>query len=182
MTALLVKEKNECIHTHTHARIQTHPWIMKRIHPCTFLCCTVHNKSCFIKAKSHPLSVYNHRSRLNRQGNTIPFRFRVILIYELVSTTLVCGYEPGKHPQQCNIAPTHSHDRLEHTKQLAAHIYVCNCVRVWLNSLVYFLFYSNFYIRCYEQTVHYGLQFICLCPSRNPEDNFQSRGFTEKGN
>lgn len=114
--------------TRTHMHIQTRTWIMKHIHPCTFLCCTVHNKSCFIKAKSHPLSVYNHRSRLNRRGNTIPFRFGVILIYELVSATLVCGYEPGKHPQHCNIAPAHSQDRLVHTKQLAAHIHVRNCV------------------------------------------------------
>lgn len=95
------------------------------------LCCTVHNKSCFIKAKSHPLSVYNHRSRLNRRGNTIPFRFGVILIYELVSATLVCGYEPGKHPQHRNIAPAHSQDRLSRTKQLAAN-YVCACIYVWI--------------------------------------------------
>lgn len=94
------------------------------------LCCTVHNKSCFIKAKSHPLSVYNHRSRLNRRGNTIPFRFGVILIYELVSATLVCGYEPGKHPQHRNIASAHSQDGLVHTKQLAAHN--CFCVCVWV--------------------------------------------------
>lgn len=103
---------------------------MKHPHPCTFFCCTVHNKSCFIKAKSHPLSVYNHRSRLNRRGNTILFCFGVILIYELVSITLVCGYELGKHPQHCNIAPAHSQNRLVHTKQLAAHgVYVCPRVR-----------------------------------------------------
>lgn len=29
----------------------------------------------------------------------IQFHFRVILIYELVSPSLVCCYEPGKHPQ-----------------------------------------------------------------------------------
>lgn len=89
---------------------------MKRMH----LRCAAHNKSCFIKAKSHPLSVYNHRSRLNRGGNTIPFRFRVILIYELVSATLVRGYELGKLPQHCNIAPAHSQDRPVHTKQLVS--------------------------------------------------------------
>lgn len=110
--------------------IQTRTQIMKRVHSCAFLCCTVHNKSCFIKARSHPLSVYNHRSRLNRRGNTIPFRFGVILIYELVSTTLVCGYEPGKHPQHRNIAPAQSQDRLMLTEQLAACVCVCNCVCV----------------------------------------------------
>lgn len=74
-------------------------------HTAAHLCCAVHNKSRFIKARSHPLSVYNHRSRLNRWGNTIPFRFGVVLIYELVFATLVCSYELGKTPtaaQYCN--------------------------------------------------------------------------------
>lgn len=112
MKALLVKEKKWTRPKHT-------PRIMKHTHPCTPLCGSTHNKSCFIKAKSHPLSVYNHRSRSNRRGNTILFRFGVILIYELVSATLVCGYELGKHPQHCNIAPAHPHNGL---KQLATHI------------------------------------------------------------
>lgn len=105
--------------THTHTYPKYTSQIMKHIHACTPLCCSAQDKSCFIKAKSHPLSVYNHRSRLNRRGNTILFQFGVILIYELVSATLVCGYELGKHPQLCNIAPVHPHNGL---KQLAAHV------------------------------------------------------------
>lgn len=69
ITAPLVKEKYG--HTDTHAHSNTH--LNNETHTPMHLCCTVHNKSCFIKAKSHPLSVYNHRSRLNRRGNTIPF-------------------------------------------------------------------------------------------------------------
>lgn len=74
---------------------------MKRTH----LCGAAHNKSCFITAESHPLSVYNHRSRLNRRGNTIPFCSGVSLIYRRASATLVCGYEPGEHPQRRRATP-----------------------------------------------------------------------------
>lgn len=91
ITAPLVKE------TYGHAGAQ----ITKHVR----LCGAVHNKSCFIKAKSHPLSVCNRRRRLNRRGNPIPFCSGVILIHELVYATLVCGYEPGKHPRQRHITP-----------------------------------------------------------------------------
>lgn len=119
--------------THTHVQARTH--VMKHTH----LCCTVHNKSCFIKARSHPLSVYNHRSRLNRRGNTIPFRFGVILIYELVSATLVCVYGLGKHPQERSAAPVRLQDRLVHTKLLVAQYMYVYIFCVW---------HSNYCISC----------------------------------
>lgn len=118
--------------------------------PPTYLCCIVHNTSCFIKAKSHPLSVHKHRSRLNRQGNTIPFQGYLNIWACLPLTGLLLWARQTPTIAQycsCSIAPQIGAHKvissLYMSVYVCVYVLVCWCVGVlstpWYNSFPFLI-------------------------------------------
>lgn len=136
--------------THTDNRAPSENGIHTNTPPPTYLCCIVHNTSCFIKAKSHPLSVHKHRSRLNRQGNTIPFQGYLNIWACLPLTGLLLWARQTPTIAQycsCSIAPQIGAHKvissLYMSVYVCVYVLVCWCVGVlstpWYNSFPFLI-------------------------------------------